>query len=136
MKDEHFGINVVEFMAAGLVTLSHKSAGPWLDIAVPSANRSAPATKEGEQQQEKTAVGYHAETVEEFASVLASIFDLQERQPEKVAEMRRAARSRAQGVFGRKAFTEAWQKELWGKLEGKLHRSGPTQVQQQEKKEQ
>jgi alpha-1,2-mannosyltransferase len=58
MVDEHFGINVVEFMvgcssvevikcashssalsfdqAAGLITLSHASAGPLLDIAVPA----------------------------------------------------------------------------------------------------
>ena len=60
MVDEHFGINVVEFMvsllhgssplsvdlqrilhssqAAGLITLSHASAGPLLDIAVPSSS--------------------------------------------------------------------------------------------------
>ncbi|EGR32597.1 hypothetical protein IMG5_076270 [Ichthyophthirius multifiliis] len=32
MKDEHFGISVVEMMAAGLVVLSHNSAGPKMDI--------------------------------------------------------------------------------------------------------
>ncbi|CDU25735.1 related to ALG11-required for asparagine-linked glycosylation [Sporisorium scitamineum] len=137
MKDEHFGINVVEFMAAGLVTLSHKSAGPWLDIAVPSANHLAPTTGESEQEKERgIAVGYHAETVEEFADVLAGIFDLQTSEPEKVTEMRGAARARAQSVFGREAFTEAWQRELWGKLEVKLQCKSTTKVQQQEKKEQ
>ena len=32
MKDEHFGIGVVEFLAGGLVTLAHNSAGPKMDI--------------------------------------------------------------------------------------------------------
>lgn len=32
MKEEHFGISVVEMMAAGIVTIAHNSAGPKLDI--------------------------------------------------------------------------------------------------------
>jgi alpha-1,2-mannosyltransferase len=32
MKYEHFGISIVEMMAAGLVTIAHDSAGPKLDI--------------------------------------------------------------------------------------------------------
>ncbi|KAL4487217.1 hypothetical protein ABPG72_017936 [Tetrahymena utriculariae] len=32
MKDEHFGIAVVEMMAGGLITIAHKSAGPLKDI--------------------------------------------------------------------------------------------------------
>lgn len=35
MWNEHFGISVVEYMAAGLVTVAHKSGGPLLDIVVP-----------------------------------------------------------------------------------------------------
>lgn len=35
MVDEHFGINVVEFMAAGVIPVAHASAGPLLDIIVP-----------------------------------------------------------------------------------------------------
>jgi glycosyltransferase involved in cell wall biosynthesis len=34
MIDEHFGINVVEFMAAGAIPVAHASAGPFLDIVV------------------------------------------------------------------------------------------------------
>ncbi len=119
MKDEHFGINVVEFMAAGLVTLSHRSAGPWLDIAFPSANCPAPGGEKGEKER-AGAVGYHAEEVEEFANVLAQIFDLEDKEPEKMEEMRRRARERAQKVFGREAFVKAWQDDLWSKLEAKL----------------
>jgi alpha-1,2-mannosyltransferase len=32
MRNEHFGIAVVELMAAGIVTIAHKSAGPLFDI--------------------------------------------------------------------------------------------------------
>ena len=35
MQDEHFGINIVEFMAAGLIPIVHASAGPFMDIVVP-----------------------------------------------------------------------------------------------------
>ncbi len=32
MKNEHFGIAIVELMSAGIVTIAHKSAGPLYDI--------------------------------------------------------------------------------------------------------
>ena len=32
MRNEHFGIAVVELMASGIVTIAHKSAGPLYDI--------------------------------------------------------------------------------------------------------
>ncbi|KAJ9475097.1 GDP-Man:Man(3)GlcNAc(2)-PP-Dol alpha-1,2-mannosyltransferase [Pseudozyma hubeiensis] len=125
MKDEHFGIGVVEFMASGLVTVSHRSAGPWLDIAVPSANHPLPTEEAAAQQQEGkgVAVGYHAETVEEFVSVLAEIFKLQDKDPDHVLQMREAARERARRVFGRKAFVEAWQEKLWSRLEAKTQKT-------------
>jgi alpha-1,2-mannosyltransferase len=35
MWNEHFGIGVVEYMAAGLISVVHKSGGPMLDIVTP-----------------------------------------------------------------------------------------------------
>lgn len=32
MKEEHFGISVVEMLASGLITIAHNSAGPKEDI--------------------------------------------------------------------------------------------------------
>lgn len=136
MRDEHFGINVVEFMAAGLITVSHKSAGPWLDIAVPSANCPLPAnadkstTESAEPKAQPT--GYHADTVEQFASVLATIFDQQVKQPDEVLAMRTAARDRAQRVFGREAFVQSWNAELWSKLEARLDAVQPQAAKKKE----
>lgn len=127
MKDEHFGINVVEFMAAGLVTVCHRSAGPWLDIVQPSANY--PVNEGGEQ-----AVGWHAKSTEEFASVLAEVFEMQRERPEEVKRMREAARRRAQEVFGREAFRRAWDESLWARLEGKLRKQAEGAEGEKEKK--
>ena len=35
MVNEHFGIGIVEYMAAGLIPLANGSGGPLLDIVVP-----------------------------------------------------------------------------------------------------
>lgn len=32
MKEEHFGISIVEMMSAGLIVIAHASAGPRMDI--------------------------------------------------------------------------------------------------------
>ncbi|PWY99772.1 EBP-domain-containing protein [Testicularia cyperi] len=109
MKDEHFGINVVEFMAAGLVTLSHRSAGPFLDIAVPT-----PAGKDGNEVQ---ITGLHADSIDDFAASLEKIFDMPNDQQ---LQIRQAARARAVHVFGTDGFTTAWDNLLWQPLRNKL----------------
>lgn len=76
MADEHFGICVVEYMAAGAVPLAHDSAGPRLDIVVPAlraadcralADPAAGASAAGE------AVGMLATTEEEYAECLHTL---------------------------------------------------------------
>ena len=62
MVDEHFGIGVVECMAAGTVILAHNSAGPKMDIVVPSI---------GENR-----TGFLARTDEEFADCLYEIYSM------------------------------------------------------------
>jgi alpha-1,2-mannosyltransferase len=37
MWNEHFGISVVEMMAAGLVVIAHNSGGPKMDIILRNA---------------------------------------------------------------------------------------------------
>ena len=46
MKNEHFGIAIVEMMAAGLITIAHESGGPLRDIIQKSKTRGYLATSD------------------------------------------------------------------------------------------
>lgn len=89
MWNEHFGIGVVEYQAAGLVSVVHNSGGPKLDIVV---------------DVEGGATGYHAETPGEFAEGFAWGLGLP---PKEVVAMRSRARKSA-GRFTEEVFAEAW----------------------------
>lgn len=84
MADEHFGICVVEYMAAGAVPLAHDSAGPRLDIVVPALHAPdcraladpAAAGAEGAAAAAAAAseaVGMLATTEEEYAECLHAL---------------------------------------------------------------
>ncbi len=55
MRDEHFGISVVEMMAAGLITVAHRSGGPLTDII------------------SERETGFLAESVEEYSDILVDV---------------------------------------------------------------
>lgn len=74
MTDEHFGIGVVECMAAGLVTVAHNSAGPKMDIVVPVKGKAS---------------GFLAESEEEYADSFYSIYKMS---LQKRAAIRESAR--------------------------------------------
>lgn len=59
MWNEHFGIGIVECMAAGLIMVAHKSGGPLRDIV---------------ETNEHAKTGYLATTDQEYACALAAIF--------------------------------------------------------------
>lgn len=65
MRDEHFGIGVVEMMAAGNITLAHDSGGPKLDIVVPYDSQPT---------------GFLASDAESYAEAMQTIFNLEEKQ--------------------------------------------------------
>ncbi|WFD35703.1 GDP-Man:Man3GlcNAc2-PP-dolichol alpha-1,2-mannosyltransferase [Malassezia cuniculi] len=100
MVDEHFGINVVEFMAAGLITLSHASAGPLLDIAVPVDGKPT---------------GFHAKDVNEYAETLYKLITLNTGES---LDIRQRARQRAIETFGVPSFVQSWRSGLWDVLRG------------------
>eukprot|EP00741_Cyanophora_paradoxa_P003780 tig00000093_g3674.t1 len=61
MWNEHFGIGVVEYMAAGLVAVAHDSGGPKADIVVPHGGQ---------------ATGFLASTEEGYAEALGRALEL------------------------------------------------------------
>lgn len=57
MTDEHFGISIVEYMAAGLVPIANNSGGPRTDIVTPDL---PPASESGRQDGASTPNPYNA----------------------------------------------------------------------------
>ena len=66
MWNEHFGISVVEMMAAGLVVVAHDSGGPKSDIVTPPPPPHDATTKEVH-----THTGYLATSAPEYAHSIA-----------------------------------------------------------------
>nr|CAG4651882.1 EOG090X07J8 [Triops cancriformis] len=79
MWNEHFGIGVVECMAAGLVMVAHKSGGPLMDIVIP----------DGASQN-----GVLAWDEEEYSSVLHNVLNMTESERTKIKNNARASVSR------------------------------------------
>ena len=89
---EHFGISVVEMMAAGLVMIAHDSGGPRMDIVNPALRAGdiippASSPDAGLQVEDTTAkyrgtdkdkgvVGYVAGTPDEYATCIQNALDL------------------------------------------------------------
>jgi len=95
MVDEHFGINVVEFMAAGVIPVTHASGGPLNDIVVPFNGEPT---------------GYHATTPQTFAEVLHRVFTLP---PDAELAMRERARTWAVQRFSEEEFVKGWDASDW-----------------------
>ncbi|XP_070265220.1 GDP-Man:Man(3)GlcNAc(2)-PP-Dol alpha-1,2-mannosyltransferase [Myotis yumanensis] len=79
MWNEHFGIGVVECMAAGTIILAHNSGGPKLDIVIPY---------EGE------VTGFLAESEEGYAETMAHILSMSEEKRLQIRNNARASVSR------------------------------------------
>lgn len=85
MRDEHFGIGVVELMAAGTVVLAHNSGGPKLDIVTAYNGQTT---------------GYLASDSVSYADAMTMIFNLTEKQSQEVREAARQSVAR----FSEKEF--------------------------------
>ena len=101
MWNEHFGISIVEMMAAGLVVVAHNSGGPKMDIVTPAA----PASH---------AVGYLAASTDEYAQCLADALDMSDA---AFQEMRQRARAAVSTRFSDEAFSAGILKVM-GELTG------------------
>ncbi|KAJ5430422.1 Glycosyl transferase family 1 [Penicillium cf. griseofulvum] len=89
MWNEHFGICVVEYQAAGLICVTHDSGGPREDIVVDLGDG---------------ATGFRAETEEQFAASFEAALALPE--AEKLAMRKRARRSAQR--FTAEEFSRKW----------------------------
>lgn len=72
MKNEHFGISVVEMMAAGLVVVANDSAGPQMDIVDHESN------------------GYLASTLEEYVNIIKEVLNKDDKMLKQIRESARA----------------------------------------------
>ena len=103
LSDEHFGISIVEMMAAGVVVVAHRSGGPKQDILVPLSHCDGEVCTF-----EK--VGYLAETPEEYAECLGKALDQLQSGSSDAASyasyvnMQRAARQSTTERFSDDAF--------------------------------
>ncbi|XP_053141076.1 GDP-Man:Man(3)GlcNAc(2)-PP-Dol alpha-1,2-mannosyltransferase isoform X2 [Hemicordylus capensis] len=89
MWNEHFGIGIVECMAAGTIILAHNSGGPKLDIVVPY---------------EGNITGFLAENEESYAETMAYIFSLSSAKRLKIRQNARQSVRR----FSEQEFDEAF----------------------------
>ncbi|XP_018572370.1 GDP-Man:Man(3)GlcNAc(2)-PP-Dol alpha-1,2-mannosyltransferase isoform X2 [Anoplophora glabripennis] len=87
MVDEHFGISVVEQMAAGLIMVAHRSGGPLLDIIETS---------------ESSRLGFLAQMPQEFAYIIKFILELSDEEVNEIRERAKASVER----FNTKKFRE------------------------------
>ncbi|KAF0699414.1 Aste57867_10022 [Aphanomyces stellatus] len=94
MRNEHFGIGIVEMMAAGLVVVAHNSGGPREDIVKPGT-------------------GFLATTPDEYASYMYDILT----ETRKMDEMREAARQSA-GRFSDEIFNDQFAAAMADVLKG------------------
>ena len=93
MWNEHFGIGVVEYQAAGLISVVNNSGGPKEDIVV-------------DYDDEPT--GFHASTPAEYSEAFVKALTLS---PEDKVSMRLRARASAQR-FGEQEFSDDWIEQL------------------------
>lgn len=93
MWNEHFGIGVVEYQAAGLISVVDDSGGPKYDIVVPIDGKPT---------------GFHAKSPTEFAEGFAKALD---QSPSETLAMRKRARTSAKR-FSEEVFRDSWNAQM------------------------
>ena len=108
MWNEHFGIGVVEMMAAGLVTIAHDSGGPSSDIILyPYTFGSWTDIRHGvDSNNQDTSTGCLASSVDEYADFLYKTM-VREGNSEKIAQIRKNGRQSAER-FSDEVFMESF----------------------------
>ena len=79
MWNEHFGIGIVEMMAAGLIVIAHNSGGPKSDIVVPYLDTKC-------DNSAITTTGFLATTVDEYAERIHCIMSLETKEASTIRQ--------------------------------------------------
>jgi alpha-1,2-mannosyltransferase len=89
MWNEHFGIGIVEMMAAGLLTVAHRSGGPLLDIIIDETGSRN---------------GFLASSAQEYAAHIAFILGMTDKGREGIRERARSSVN----LFSSQKFDSGW----------------------------
>ncbi|KAG4306253.1 hypothetical protein PORY_000241 [Pneumocystis oryctolagi] len=105
MWNEHFGISIVEYMAAELIPVVHDSGGPKLDIVIDYEGKPTGANKKYTIMHTLIVyLGYRATTPSSFAKAFKDIFSMSQ---EECNFMRKRARM-SSTRFSEEKFQESW----------------------------
>jgi len=92
MWNEHFGIGIVEMMAAGAIVLAHKSGGPKMDII-----------DEGQ-------TGFLASDIDSYATMMRQILHMKSDERKTIREQARESVDRFSTANFEKQFMEPLEK--------------------------
>jgi alpha-1,2-mannosyltransferase len=111
MWNEHFGIGIVEMMAAGLLVVAHHSGGPQTDIVVPLMRNDD--NNNSNEKKKETRTGFLATTCEEYAQALHNALTMDQVQSQQIRTNARMSSQR----FSDHVFAESFERIV---LESKL----------------
>lgn len=107
MWNEHFGISVVEGMAAGTIMLAHDSGGPQMDIVLPI-----------DGIKETQPIGFLAATKEEYVRLIFHIMEMSRVERDDVRNAARTSVTR----FSESEFERKWIMAIEPLMKGVEHR--------------